>query len=116
VTVSLKPSLQDTDLEWPIYYTYLSWKELSSSLAFEFYTQFPPCMLLLVKVSPQKAVETHRDVRCRDSHFSIQWTQMAMRLSVLRAGRALRPRKIPGTNFSQRLSRPQGRSAAVIIG
>jgi hypothetical protein len=37
---------------------------------------------------------------------------MAARLSALRAGRPLSPRKIPGTNFCQRVSRPQGHSAA----
>jgi hypothetical protein len=37
---------------------------------------------------------------------------MAVRLSALRAGRSLPPRKIPGTHFCQRLSRPQGHSAA----
>jgi hypothetical protein len=33
-------------------------------------------------------------------------------LSALRAGRPLHPRKIPGTHFCQRLSRPQEHSAA----
>jgi hypothetical protein len=37
---------------------------------------------------------------------------MAVRLSALRAGRPLAPRKIPGTHFLQKLSQPQGRSAA----
>jgi hypothetical protein len=37
---------------------------------------------------------------------------MAMSLSASRAGRPLPPRKIPGTHFCQRLSRPQGHSAA----
>jgi hypothetical protein len=37
---------------------------------------------------------------------------MAVRLSALRAGRPLTPRKIPGTHFCYRLSRPQGHSAA----
>jgi hypothetical protein len=37
---------------------------------------------------------------------------MAVRLSALRAGRSLPPRKIPGTHFCQRLSRPQGHSTA----
>jgi hypothetical protein len=37
---------------------------------------------------------------------------MAVRLSVLLAGRPLLPRKIPGTHFCQRLSRPQGHGAA----
>jgi hypothetical protein len=40
------------------------------------------------------------------------FTEMAVRLSALHAGRTFTPRKIPGTNFCQRLSRPQGRSAA----
>jgi hypothetical protein len=39
-------------------------------------------------------------------------SQMAVRLSALRAGRPLPPKKIPGTHFCQRLSRPQGHSAA----
>jgi hypothetical protein len=37
---------------------------------------------------------------------------MAVRLSAPRAGRPLPPRKIPGTHFCQRLSKPQGHSAA----
>jgi hypothetical protein len=37
---------------------------------------------------------------------------MAVRLSVLRAGRPLPSREIPGTHFCWRLSRPQGHSAA----
>jgi hypothetical protein len=37
---------------------------------------------------------------------------MAVKLSALRAGRPLPPRKIPGTQFCYRLSRPQGHSAA----
>jgi hypothetical protein len=37
---------------------------------------------------------------------------MAVSLSALRAGRPLPPRKIPGTHFCERLSRPQGHSAA----
>jgi hypothetical protein len=37
---------------------------------------------------------------------------MAVRLSALRTDRALPPRKIPGTHFCQRLSRPQGLSEA----
>jgi hypothetical protein len=37
---------------------------------------------------------------------------MAMRLSALRAGRTLPPRKISGTHFCWRLSRPHGHSAA----
>jgi hypothetical protein len=41
---------------------------------------------------------------------------MAVRLSALRAGRSLPPRKIPGTHFCQRLSRPQGHCAAARIG
>jgi hypothetical protein len=40
---------------------------------------------------------------------------MAVKLSALRAGRPLPPRKIPGTRFCQRLSRPQGHSAAGMI-
>jgi hypothetical protein len=35
---------------------------------------------------------------------------MAVRLSALRAGRSLAPRKIPGTHFYYTLSRPQGHS------
>jgi hypothetical protein len=37
---------------------------------------------------------------------------MEVRLLVLCAGRHLRPRKIPGTHFCQRLSRPLGYSYA----
>jgi hypothetical protein len=37
---------------------------------------------------------------------------MAVRLSALRPDRHLLPRKIPGTHFCQRLSRPQDRNAA----
>jgi hypothetical protein len=37
---------------------------------------------------------------------------MAVRLSTLRAGRALPPSNLPGTHFCYRLSRPQGHSAA----
>jgi hypothetical protein len=37
---------------------------------------------------------------------------MAVRLSALRAGRPLPPRKIPGTHFCYSLSRTQDRSAA----
>jgi hypothetical protein len=35
---------------------------------------------------------------------------MAVRLSALRSGCALHSKEIPGTHFSQRLSRPQGHS------
>jgi hypothetical protein len=35
-----------------------------------------------------------------------------VRLSALSAGRPLPPRKIPGTHFCERLSRPQGHNAA----
>jgi hypothetical protein len=37
---------------------------------------------------------------------------MAVRLSALRTGPPLPPRKIPDTHFCYRLSRPQGHSAA----
>jgi hypothetical protein len=37
---------------------------------------------------------------------------MAVRLSALRAGRPLHPKKIPGTHFCYRLSRSHGHSAA----
>jgi DNA polymerase II small subunit/DNA polymerase delta subunit B len=37
---------------------------------------------------------------------------MAVRLSAVRAGRPLPSRKIPGTHFCQRLSRPQKHNAA----
>jgi hypothetical protein len=39
-------------------------------------------------------------------------SQMAISLSALGAGRSLPPRKIPGTYFCQRLSRPRGHNAA----
>jgi hypothetical protein len=59
-----------------------------------------------------QAVEAHRVVRRQAPIFSRQiGSQMAMR-SALRAGHPLPPRKIPGTYFCQRLSRPQGHSAA----
>jgi hypothetical protein len=45
-----------------------------------------------VKLSLQKALNAHRGVRGRGSH-------MAVRLSALRAGHPLPPRKIPGTHF-----------------
>jgi hypothetical protein len=40
------------------------------------------------------------------------FSQMAVKLSALRAGRSLPPRRIPGTHFCQRLCPPQGHSAA----
>jgi hypothetical protein len=40
---------------------------------------------------------------------------MALRLSALRAGRPLPPRKIPSTHFSYRLSRPQAHGEAGMI-
>jgi hypothetical protein len=47
-----------------------------------------------------KAVETHRVVRRRGSHiFKTVGSQMAVRLSALRAGRPLPPRNIPGPYF-----------------
>jgi hypothetical protein len=52
-------------------------------------------------------------VRRRGSHiFQTIVSQIAVKLSALRAGRPLTPRKILGTHFFQRLSRPQGHSAA----
>jgi hypothetical protein len=49
----------------------------------------------------------------RGSHiFQTIASQMAVRLSALRARRPLPPRMIPGTHFCYRLSRPQGHSAA----
>jgi hypothetical protein len=54
------------------------------------------------KLSLQPAVEAHRVVRRRGS-------QMAVRLSALRAGRPLfTPTKISGTHFCYRLSQPHG--------
>jgi hypothetical protein len=51
-------------------------------------------------------------MRRRGSHiFQTIGSQMAVR-SALRADRPLPPRKIPGTHFCQRLSRPQGHSSA----
>jgi hypothetical protein len=44
--------------------------------------------------------------------FSLDSSQMAVRMSALRAGRRLPPRKIPGTHFCWRLSRPQRHSVA----
>jgi hypothetical protein len=43
--------------------------------------------------------------------FHVIGSQMAARLSALRTGRPLPPRKIPGTHFCLRLSRPQGHGA-----
>jgi hypothetical protein len=58
-------------------------------------------------------VEAHRFLRRRGFHiFLIIDSQMAMRFLALRVGRRLSPRKIPGTHFSQRLSRPRGHNAA----
>jgi hypothetical protein len=58
-------------------------------------------------------VKAQRVVRRPGSHiFYAISSQMAVRLSALRAGRFLPPRKIPGTQFCQRLSRPQGHSEA----
>jgi hypothetical protein len=45
-------------------------------------------------------------------HFLGNRLQMAVRLSALRAGPILLPRKIRGTHFCWRLSRPHGHSAA----
>jgi hypothetical protein len=58
--------------------------------------------------------------RFRESRHFVCWcpysrgfgSQMAVRLSALRAGRPLPPRKFPGTHFCYRLSRPQDHSAA----
>jgi hypothetical protein len=52
-----------------------------------------------------------RDVEV-PTFFQTVGSEMAVRLSDLRAGRRLSPTKIPGTYFSYRLSRPQGHSAA----
>jgi hypothetical protein len=58
-------------------------------------------------------VEAHRVVRRRGSLvFQTIGSQMAVRLSVLRAGHPFILRKVPGTHFSSRLSRPQGHSVA----
>jgi hypothetical protein len=45
-------------------------------------------------------------------HLNNRLTQTAVRLSALLTGRPLLPRKIPGTQFCQRLSQLQGHSAA----
>jgi hypothetical protein len=53
-----------------------------------------------VSLSLQQAVEAHKFVRRRDSHiFQTIGSDMAVRLSVLHAGRPFFPRKIPGTHF-----------------
>jgi hypothetical protein len=65
-----------------------------------------------------QAVEAHRVVRRRGSHiFYTISTQMAVKLSALRACRPLPPPPTPGiflvlSHFSQTPSRPKGRSAA----
>jgi hypothetical protein len=66
-----------------------------------------------VKLSLQQAVKAHRVVRRRSSHiiYAIV-SQMAVRLSALSACCSFPFRKIPGTHFCQRLSQPQGHSAA----
>jgi hypothetical protein len=52
-------------------------------------------------------------VRCGGSHiFYTNGSGMAVRLSGLSADRALLTRKIPGTHFCWRLTKPQGHSAA----
>jgi hypothetical protein len=49
---------------------------------------------------PVTDLEAHRAVRRRGSHvFQTIGSQMTVRLSVLRAGRPLPPRKISGTHF-----------------
>jgi hypothetical protein len=53
-----------------------------------------------------------RPIRLWDVEASTFSRQMALRLWAPRAGRPLSPRKIPGTQFRSRLSRPQGHSAA----
>jgi hypothetical protein len=55
----------------------------------------------------------HNVVRRRGSHiFQTIGSQIAVRLSDLRTGRPLTPRKIPGTHFCYRLSQTHGHSAA----
>jgi hypothetical protein len=57
-------------------------------------------------------MKVHMVVRDRVPHmFYTIGSQMAVRLSPLRAGRPFTPRKIPGTHFCQNLSRPKGHSA-----
>jgi hypothetical protein len=52
-------------------------------------------------------------VRGRGCHiFYTVGSQVAVRLSALRAGRPLPPRKISGTHLCLRLSRPRGHNAA----
>jgi predicted RNA binding protein YcfA (HicA-like mRNA interferase family) len=66
-----------------------------------------------VKKKVKLSMKAHRVMRHRGSHiFYTIGSQMEVRLSPLHAGRPLQPRKIPGTNFCLRPSRPQGHSAA----
>jgi hypothetical protein len=52
------------------------------------------------KAVPVQAVEAHRVVRRRGSHIFQQiGSEIALRLSALRTGRPLPPRKIAGTHF-----------------
>jgi hypothetical protein len=50
--------------------------------------------------------------KCQGSHiFEKINSQLAVRLSALRVGRALTPKTFPGTHFSNRLCQPQSYSA-----
>jgi hypothetical protein len=69
--------------------------------------------MMMLKLSLLQTVRAHRIVRRRGSHiFQTIGPQMTVKLSALRAGRPLPPKKIPGNYFCQKLSRPQGHIAA----
>jgi hypothetical protein len=65
------------------------------------------------KLSLHPSVEVHILARRRGFQvFQTIGSQMAVRLSTLRANRPLSPKKISGTHFCYRLSRPQGHNVA----
>jgi hypothetical protein len=61
-------------------------------------------------------MDSYRFVRRRGSQIYLDnFSQMAVRLSALRAGRPLLPRNFPGTHISYKLNRHQDHSAAGTI-
>jgi hypothetical protein len=70
-------------------------------------------MAVRLSIAIPVTVKAHGVVKRRGSHiFYLIGSQMVVRLSTLRTGRPLHPRKIPGAHFCERLSRPQGHNAA----